>query len=125
MATILVEQSIDLKEIIVKTIRKYGGGSRSIHDIKMLINQEYGGSLNYSDRAFLAALEVLVYDGLHVDNMRYQICIKIFPRFFKKYEIKFWLLEVHTEDKVEGFNPPPGVQLPKEWPNPAGITAIT
>ena len=118
MATILIEQDVDLKEIIVKTLRLYERRPRNVRQIEKLVNDEYGDSLHYSHNAFLTALEHLANDSLHMDNKTFRLCVKIYPRSLKRYEVKFWLFGVLDGDKVEGFDAPLGVQPPKEWTNP-------
>lgn len=109
MATILVEQEIDLKEIIVKTLQRYGGGVRTLRHIERLIKSEYGGSLDYSPRAFLIAFEHLIHDGLRMDDTFYRLRIKICPHFLGRHEVRFWLLKTFSPDKDRS---PESVSIP-------------
>ncbi|MEK9194861.1 MAG: hypothetical protein AAB975_00665, partial [Patescibacteria group bacterium] len=60
--------------------------------------------------AFLTALEHLAYVGLRMDNMTYCLFVKIYSRPLKRYEVKFWLLEVPCTD--ESKSPEPVVSAP-------------
>ena len=102
MATILVEQSIKLEEIIIEALIKAGAGSQNIHGIKELLNginaANYNGSLHYSKKEFYHALERLVQDGFHRENLCYHLYMRIHPRLLGKPSVRFWLSI--SEDKL-------------------------
>lgn len=122
MATIQIDEQVNLSELIIQAWKEYGGGgSRTIKEIKrfleLLNDLTYDCSLRYTEDEFKSALEHLVHDGFHLDNMHYHLRVKIYMIYiwmFTKPTIEFWLSGVPDGDKVESFDPPLGIQPPKE-----------
>lgn len=126
MATIQIDEQVNLSELIIQASKEYGGGgSRSIKEIKrfleLLNDHTYDCSLRYTKDEFRSALEHLVHDGFHLDNMHYYLRVKIYMRIFTKPTIEFWLYGVPDGNKVKNFEHPLGIQSPKEWPDPVGV----
>lgn len=80
-ATIQIDQEIDLEEIIVKALRLDSRGFQSVHHIEILLNREYGDSLQYSKDDFYRALEHLVSNDFHLGNVSYHLNMKIYRNF--------------------------------------------
>lgn len=101
MATIQIDQKIELEQVIVEALRFSGGGSRTIREIKESL-YNHCHSLDYSKRELHRALENLVHDGFHLDGLFYHLRIKIYPRFLRKPDIEFWLSNIPDayEDKL-------------------------